>query len=154
LRPKVQGTWNLHRYFNSSRPVGFMIFCSSIAGVFGNPSQAGNTFQDRLAVWRRRQGLKAVSVSLGIMRDVGVIAEGASNFMATWDNVLGIREPVFHALMKSLIHGQQSCARCDDAYPARIAVGLGSGDILAPNGLEKHPRFRPLAVTGNLSSAA
>ena len=38
LRPKVQGTWNLHRYFGHERPLDFMIFCSSIAGVFGNPS--------------------------------------------------------------------------------------------------------------------
>ncbi|KAK1573272.1 KR domain-containing protein [Colletotrichum navitas] len=159
LQPKVRGTWNLHKYFDASRPVDFMIFCSSIAGVFGNPSQAqyaaGNTFQDALAMWRRHQGLKAVSVDLGIMRDVGVIAEGASNFMAAWEKVLGIREPVFHALMKSIINRQQSNGP-SDLVPAQIVVGLGTGDIIARNGLEKpayfdDPRFGPLAVTSSLS---
>ncbi|KAL6405245.1 putative KR domain-containing protein [Ilyonectria robusta] len=162
LRPKVQGTWNLHNYFSSDRPLDFMIFCSSIAGVFGNPSQAqyaaGNTFQDTLAKWRRHQGLKAVSVNLGIMRDVGVIAEGTSNFMAAWEEVLGIREPAFHALMKSLINGQREDAR-SDSCPAQVAVGLGTGDILASNGLKKpayfdDPRFGPLAVTSTSSNAA
>ncbi|KAH8721624.1 KR domain-containing protein [Ilyonectria robusta] len=162
LRPKVQGTWNLHNYFSSDRPLDFMIFCSSIAGVFGNPSQAqyaaGNTFQDTLANWRRHQGLKAVSVNLGIMRDVGVIAEGTSNFMAAWEEVLGIREPAFHALMKSLINGQREDAR-SDSCPAQVAVGLGTGDILASNGLKKpayfdDPRFGPLAVTSTSSNAA
>lgn len=162
LRPKVQGTWNLHKYFDSDRPLDFMIFCSSIAGVFGNPSQAqyaaGNTFQDTLAKWRRHQGLKAVSVNLGIMRDVGVIAEGTSNFMAAWEEVLGIREPAFHALMKSLINGQREDTR-SDACPAQVAIGLGTGDILASNGLKKpayfdDPRFGPLAVTSTSSNAA
>ncbi|KAK1993635.1 KR domain-containing protein [Colletotrichum falcatum] len=162
LRPKVRGTWNIHRYFDSNRPLDFMVFCSSIAGVFGNPSQAqyaaGNTFQDTLARWRRHQGLKAVSVNLGIMRDVGVIAEGTSNFMAPWEKVLGIREPAFHALMKSVINGQQDGAR-SEACPARVVVGLGTGEILASSQLEKpayfdDARFGPLAYTGTLSNRA
>jgi zearalenone synthase (highly reducing iterative type I polyketide synthase) len=37
LRPKVQGTWDLHRYFGHEQPLDFMIFCSSTAGVLGNP---------------------------------------------------------------------------------------------------------------------
>ncbi|KAK2009421.1 KR domain-containing protein, partial [Colletotrichum eremochloae] len=162
LRPKVQGTWNIHHYFGSNRPLDFMIFCSSIAGVFGNPSQAqyaaGNTFQDTLAKWRRHQGLKAVSVNLGIMRDVGVIAEGTSNFMASWEKVLGIREPAFHALMKSVINGQQEGAR-SEVCPAQVVVGLGTGEILARNHLKKpayfdDPRFGPLAHASTLSNRA
>ncbi|PNY28266.1 Polyketide synthase [Tolypocladium capitatum] len=163
LRPKVQGTWNLHRYFDRERPLDFMIFCSSIAGVFGNPSQAqyaaGNTYQDALARYRRAQGLKAVSVNLGIMRDVGVIAEGDSHFMQAWEEVLGIREPTFHALMKSLINGQRRHGGArDDECPAQVCFGLGTGDILATHGLKSpayfnDPRFGPLAVTSVLSSA-
>lgn len=88
-----------------------MIFCSSISGVCGNPGQAqyaaGNAFQDELAHHRRALGLKAVSVNLGVMLDVGVIAEtGAHNFKIL-EQVLGIREPAFHALMRSLINGRQ-----------------------------------------------
>ncbi|KAF1962478.1 hypothetical protein CC80DRAFT_499849 [Byssothecium circinans] len=156
LRPKVQGTWNLHKYFNHQRPLGFMIFCSSISGVTGNPGQAqyaaGNTYQDELAHYRRTQGLKAVSVDLGIMLDVGVIAEtGAHNFK-TWEEVLGIREPVFHALMRSIINGQQ---REYGPSPAQICTGLGCGDQLAAHRLPSPPWFKdarmtPLAVSSDL----
>lgn len=157
LRPKVQGTWNLHQYFSHARPLDFMILCSSIAGVFGNPSQAqyaaGNTYQDSLAAYRRARGLAAVSVNLGIMRDVGVIAEGDSHFMQAWEPVLGIREPAFRALMKSLINGQtqpQDGGR--PPCPAQVCVGLGTGDILATHHLApplyfSDPRFASLAVT-------
>ncbi len=40
LRPKVQGTWNLHQHFGHERPLDFMIFCSSISGLWGNRGQA------------------------------------------------------------------------------------------------------------------
>jgi zearalenone synthase (highly reducing iterative type I polyketide synthase) len=173
LRPKVQGTWNLHQYFNHERPLDFMIFCSSIAGVFGNPSQAqyaaGNTYQDALASYRHAQGLKAVSVNLGIMRDVGVIAEGDSHFMQTWEAALGIREPAFRALMKSLINGQQvqqlqqhdhpDGLRRRRPCPPQVCVGLGTGDILATHNLARpiyfqDPRFGPLAVTSATATSA
>ena len=94
------------------------------------------------------------------MRDVGVIAEQDSHFMRAWEEVLGIREPTFHALMKSLINGQQrhGGARDDDGCPAQVCVGLGTGDILATHGLTRpayfnDPRFGPLAVTSVLSNA-
>lgn len=40
LQPKVQGTWNLHRFFDKSRPLNFFIACSSVSGVCGNVGQA------------------------------------------------------------------------------------------------------------------
>ncbi|KAK4446921.1 reducing polyketide synthase rads1 [Podospora aff. communis PSN243] len=166
LRPKVQGTQNLDQYFNHDRPLDFMILCSSIAGVFGNPSQAqyaaGNTYQDALANCRRARGLKAVSVNLGIMRDVGVIAEGDSHFMQAWEQVLGIREPAFRALMKSLINGQRVEHQGQDGRwtcPPQVCVGLGTGDIIAAHNLARphyfqDPRFGPLAVTSAASASA
>ena len=111
IGPKVQGTWNLHKYFGHKRPLDFTVICSSSSGIYGYPSQAqyaaGNTYQDALAQYRRSQGLKAISVNLGIMRDVGVLAESStSGNIKLWEEVLGIREPAFHALMKSLINQQ------------------------------------------------
>ncbi|KAI6351269.1 hypothetical protein MCOR25_010037 [Pyricularia grisea] len=160
LRPKVQGTWNLHEYFDKTRPLDFFIICSSISGLYGYPSQAqysaGNTYQDTLAHYRRSQGLKAVSVNLGIMRDVGVLAEqGATGNFLLWEEALGIREPAFHALFKGLINRLKSQ---DPASwpPAQITTGLGTADIMSRHGLDqpgyfKIPRFGPLAV---LSSAS
>lgn len=166
LKPKVQGTWNLHRYFDHKRPLDFMIFFSSISGVCGNPGQAqyaaGNSYQDALASFRRAQGLKAISVNLGIMLDVGVIAEtGAHNFK-TWEDTLGIREPAFHALMRSLINSQQGDHRAQGkqgSLSAQLCTGLGTADILAARGLPnplwfQDARFGPLAVPSASSHTA
>ncbi|KAF6814034.1 hypothetical protein CSOJ01_04267 [Colletotrichum sojae] len=163
LRPKVQGTWNLHEYFNHDRPLDFFIICSSISGMYGYPSQAqysaGNTYQDTLARYRRAQGLKAVSVNLGIMRDVGVLAEqGATGNFLLWEETLGIREPAFHALFKGLINRQKS----DDPAswpPAQVTTGLGTADIMAAHGLDQPgyfgiSRFGPLAVTSTDAGGA
>jgi NADPH:quinone reductase-like Zn-dependent oxidoreductase/NADP-dependent 3-hydroxy acid dehydrogenase YdfG len=160
LRPKVQGTWNLHRFFDHARPLDFFIICSSVSGIFGNAGQAqyaaGNTYQDALAHYRRAQGLKAVAVNLGIMRDVGVLAEqGATGNLKMWEDVLGIREPAFHALMKSLIKRQRDG---DDACPAQVCTGLGTADLMAAHGLAKpghfnDPRFGPLAVTSIVANS-
>lgn len=154
LRPKVQGTRNLHEYFTATRPLDFMIFFSSIAGLVGNPGQAnyaaGNTYQDELARYRRSKGLKAVSLDLGIMRDVGVVAEtGAKGFLAVWEKAIGIREPVFRAMMRSIINQQTGPGAA--LTPAQIATGLPTADIMASHGLVRpnffdDPRMARLAL--------
>ena len=162
LRPKVQGTWNLHQYFGPHRPLDFMIFASSITGICGSRGQAqydaGNTYQDALAHYRRNLGLKAVSVNLGIVLDVGVTAESIGHSFKWWKDALGIREPAFQALMKSLINGQQQGQR-DEECPAQVCVGLGTADILAVHHLPSphwfsNPRFGSLTTVHALSSAS
>lgn len=70
VRPKVQGTWNLHELL--PHKLDFFVMLSSAAGIIGNISQsnygAGNTFQDALAHYRRRLGLTAQVVNLTIIR--------------------------------------------------------------------------------------
>lgn len=166
LRPKVQGTWNLHAYFGSQRPLDFFIACSSVSGVCGNAGQAqyaaGNTYQDALAAYRRSKGLKAVAVNLGIMRDVGAIAEsaGVGNNLSQWEDVIGIREPAFHALIKSLIARQRDGDEEDgSSCPAQVCTGLGSADLIAAHGLGlpyyfADPRLGPLAVKTSVATQA
>jgi NADPH:quinone reductase-like Zn-dependent oxidoreductase/SAM-dependent methyltransferase/NAD(P)-dependent dehydrogenase (short-subunit alcohol dehydrogenase family) len=76
IAPKVHGTWNLHQLFAD---VDLFIILSSVAGIIGNRSQAsynaGNTFEDALAHYRVSQGLRAVSLDLGVMLSVGYMAE-------------------------------------------------------------------------------
>jgi NAD(P)-dependent dehydrogenase (short-subunit alcohol dehydrogenase family) len=78
IRPKVQGSWNLHSSL-SDCDLDFFIMLSSLAGVSGSASQAnytaGGAFQDALAKHRRAKGLPAVSIDLGMVKSVGYVAE-------------------------------------------------------------------------------
>ena len=85
------------------------------------------------------------------MLDVGILAEsGTSGNIKLWEEVLGIREPAFHALMKSLNNHQQRGSQAD--CPVQVCTGLGTADIMASHGLPRpqyfnDSRFGPLAVT-------
>ncbi|KAL4895333.1 hypothetical protein BDV59DRAFT_173712 [Aspergillus ambiguus] len=78
IHPKVHGTWNLHTQFAQVNSLDFFVMLSSAVAVSGNASQAnyaaGGTYQDALARWRVSQGLPAVSINLGAVKDVGVAA--------------------------------------------------------------------------------
>lgn len=80
IRPKIQGTWNLHEHLGQK--LDFFIMLSSLAGIIGNPSQsnytAGGAFQDALAVYRVGKGLPAVSLDIGAVRNVGYVASNKS----------------------------------------------------------------------------
>jgi hypothetical protein len=73
---KVQGSMNLHNLLPSS--LDFFIMLSSISGVGGNATQAnyaaGGVFQDALARHRASQGQAAVSLDLGMVKGIGVLA--------------------------------------------------------------------------------
>lgn len=73
---KVEVSWNLHTLLPS---LDFFLLLSSVSGVVGNPGQsnyaAGCTFQDALARYRSQGGQKAISIDLGVMRSIGVVAE-------------------------------------------------------------------------------
>ncbi|KLJ07412.1 hypothetical protein EMPG_17105 [Blastomyces silverae] len=77
IRPKVHGSWNLHRHLPPD--LDFFIMLSSISGICGSRGQsnyaAGNTYQDLLAYHRVANGQKAVSIDLGIIISAGVIKE-------------------------------------------------------------------------------
>ncbi|KAK8091418.1 polyketide synthase [Apiospora hydei] len=76
IRPKVDGSWNLHHILG---PLDFFVLLSSATGIIGHQEQsnyaAGNTFQDALARYRVSQGSHAVSLDLPAVADVGFVAE-------------------------------------------------------------------------------
>lgn len=78
IRPKVQGSWNLHEYFRE-QPLDFFVMLSSLAGIVGYASQcnysAGGTFQDALARHRTARGLPGVAIDLGVVKSIGYVAE-------------------------------------------------------------------------------
>jgi len=77
LAPKVTGAWNLHR-LTESVPLDFFALVSSVAGLWGNPGQAGyaaaNAFLDQLAHARRQRGLPATSIDFGAWQGAGMAA--------------------------------------------------------------------------------
>ena len=101
IKPKVQGSWNLHKHL----PVGldFFVMLSSIASVTGSRGQAnyasGNSYQDALARHRMLLGQKAVSLNLGPTLSVGIAAETSIIEMLAGEGFEGIRENEMLALM-------------------------------------------------------
>lgn len=172
LRPKVQGTWNLHLLLSPA--LEFFITLSSFTGIFGNRTQsnyaAAGAFQDAIAHYRVARGLKAVTVDLGIMRDVGVIAEhGVTGPLKEWEESFGIREKELHLMMRTIITKEldnpspsAASAMTDQRHttkgatmtiPPQILTGFATGGTALAAGIRtpfyfSDPRFSHLALTG------
>ncbi|KAL8830784.1 MAG: hypothetical protein Q9191_001239 [Dirinaria sp. TL-2023a] len=163
LQPKVQGSWNLHSLM--PQELDFCIFLSSFVGIFGHRTQsnyaAGGTYEDALAHYRVSRGLKAVSIDLGIMRDVGVLAEqGSTDYFKEWEKPFGVREKELHLLIEKIITAEtgNSSAKDSPVIPPQIITGLATGGAAQAAGIRtpyyfSDPRFSHLALTG-LSAGA
>ena len=78
LKPKVDGAWNLHKALSSENLDFFFLF-SSFGCMFGQWGQANysaaNTFIDAFVSYRHSLGLPASTINIGVMGDVGWVAE-------------------------------------------------------------------------------
>lgn len=121
VRPKVQGTLNLHAYL--PKDLDFFITLSSISAIISNVSQANsaaaNTYMDAFAYYRRSLGLRATSLNIGAMFDVGHVAEN-EELRKTMQRQGFV--PTTTAELLALI----STAIADEAAPSQIVTGLGS----------------------------
>ncbi|WP_158750014.1 SDR family NAD(P)-dependent oxidoreductase [Acidobacterium sp. S8] len=74
-QPKWEGAWNLHQ-LTHNLPLDFFVLFSAAATLFGMPGQANysaaNAMLDGLAVYRRGQGLPALSVWWGPWAGAGM----------------------------------------------------------------------------------
>ncbi|KAF2441997.1 reducing type I polyketide synthase [Karstenula rhodostoma CBS 690.94] len=81
VRPKVDGSWNLHLALPSG--MDFFVLLSSVAGIFGNGGQAnyasGNTYEDALAAFRASQGESAISLDIGYVLEDGFEAKSKAS---------------------------------------------------------------------------
>lgn len=77
LRPRVQGTWNLHHAL-ADQPLDFLVLFSSVCGMVGYYGQANyaasNTFLDAFVQYRHNRGLVASVMDIGAVDDVGYIS--------------------------------------------------------------------------------
>lgn len=108
VRPKVQGSWNLHKLLPAN--LDFFVMLSSISGFGGNATQAnyaaGGTFQDALARHRAKASQVAVSLDLGMIKGVGVLAGPEGKNTVTRLERIGLRaldEDEVLRLMKTAI---------------------------------------------------
>lgn len=158
LRPKVEASWNLDQLLPDA-DIDFFIMLASFAGYFGNIGQAnygaGGTFQDALAIARHARGAKALSLDLGIIKDVGVLAEtGMTDNLKDWAADFGIRERQLRRLLRVAIQDQISGSG-GQMLPPQIPTGFASlraaclAGIPRPHYLDD-VRFAVLANDGRL----
>ncbi|MFI9744154.1 SDR family NAD(P)-dependent oxidoreductase [Streptomyces sp. NPDC052494] len=80
LAPKVDGARHLDA-LTEDDPLDLFVLFSSVAGLVGNPGQAGyaagNVFMDALAQARRHRGRPALAVQWGPFADIGLAADEA-----------------------------------------------------------------------------
>jgi amino acid adenylation domain-containing protein len=77
LRPKVDGTKYLDELF-SHEPLDFFILFSSLGSIIGNAGQsiyhAANLYMTSLAAQRRKRGLAASIIHVGMVTEIGYVA--------------------------------------------------------------------------------
>ncbi|XDG06082.1 hypothetical protein ABKA04_005697 [Annulohypoxylon sp. FPYF3050] len=80
LAPKVAGTWNLHKAFESKK-LDFFFLASSLVTVADSVGQgnyvAASMFIETFCRYRHSLGLPASVLNIGPVRDVGFVAENA-----------------------------------------------------------------------------
>jgi KR domain/Phosphopantetheine attachment site len=132
VSPKVKGTLNLHEVFKSER-LDFFVLLSSLNGIFGSSGQAnyaaGNTFLDAFVQFRRRQGLPASVIDVGVIDDIGYVSRNLSvleYFRSISAYTIG--ERLLLDAVQLAITRSKSLLITEDSFinPSQIAIGLGS----------------------------
>ncbi|KAF3064509.1 Lovastatin diketide synthase LovF [Daldinia childiae] len=146
LQSKYNVTFNMHHMLPDD--LDFFICVSAGGGLIGlvlhSNYNAGCNYQDAMAYYRRAQGLKATSIDLGWVDDVGYAAENMKvpELLRTGLRKLTVNQ--FIAVVGAAIA---------DQVGIQPAIGLLSGGSIKANG-DEHPywfsdtRFGPLSVYG------
>ncbi|KAK8056992.1 hypothetical protein PG996_010929 [Apiospora saccharicola] len=160
IRPKVDGSWNLHHVLSGPGPgLDFFILLSSATGVIGLPEQsnyaAGTAFQDSLARYRVMQGSHAVSLDLPPVADVGFVAERPEILESLRNqglDVLPLDE--FLAILDYYCcsppeRRELTVADCNVVFGLALPRELEAEGIITKPRCHKDPLFRYLIQAGN-----
>lgn len=133
---------------------------SSISGVVGQKAQANyaaaNVFLDNFALYRRRLGLRACSVDLGAIEDVGYMFEH-NNLLFALDTAawININEALFNKIFRTALF--QDLDPINPASAAQLVTSVAAPQA-ANSRLLSDARFPPLCfggqVRGNPTEAA
>lgn len=158
MNPKVLGSMNLHNIFRTT-PLDFFILLSSAIGITGNVGQCNyavaNLFMHGLAAQRRKNGLAASVIVIGVILGVGYVTRETSQSLQdnlkksghTW-----MSEQDFHTLFAEAIRDGSVAS----PYQSEIVSGLKSyredEDHLPP--WHTNTRFSHLILRSQDSSAS
>jgi NADPH:quinone reductase-like Zn-dependent oxidoreductase/aryl carrier-like protein len=152
--PKLQGSRNLNELL--PRNLDFFVALGSFISVIGGRSQSnyafGGAYQDSLADYRRSLGLRAVTINLGVVKDIGIIARnGAVGAARDWAEAFGLDEHDLHTLVEHAISEQQTGSR--SSIPAQIITGIPTIGMVKEAGIPRpyyfdDPKFSMLASLG------
>lgn len=156
ITSKVQGTWNLHL---ASQQLGcnleFFTMLSSISGVVGQKGQANyaaaNVFMDAFALYRQSLGFPANSTNLGVIEDVGYVAE-QGGMLQHFDKGLwtGINEKTLRQILEYSIWQQQP-QPIDKTTSPQLITGIA---VPLPDDADigRDARFAGLFISSDSSS--
>lgn len=163
IHAKVRGTWNLHLASLSlqRQPLDFFTLLSSTSGIVGNTGQANyaaaNTFLDAFASYRRNLGLHANCVDLGLIEDVGYVAEqGSTTLEARFDKRqwTPINEIMLRKILTYSILQQDSLAPISANSATQIITGIGYPLPAESSPLASEPRFAYLFSTHGANASS
>ncbi|KAI1177722.1 hypothetical protein F4777DRAFT_576800 [Nemania sp. FL0916] len=109
ISAKVQGTKNLHdASLSLPRPLDFFVMITSLESIWALATQsaytAANAFQDAFARYRRRLGMPATSISLGLVKGIGELGQDSSTIdMFARNGALTLSEAEFLARLEVAI---------------------------------------------------
>lgn len=114
-----------------AQPLDFFIILASAVGIVGNSGQAnygaGNAYEDAVAHHLRTLGRPATSIDLGMMLDIGLVAEedsGMKRRNLERKGFVGMREAEFLAIMELAIQGSGAGANHTHHRSAQIITGI------------------------------
>ncbi|KAL4738027.1 hypothetical protein BDV11DRAFT_216252 [Aspergillus similis] len=147
IKPKVAGTRNLHDRFSQRNSLDFFVMLSSLSAILGWASQAsyaaGGTYQDALARWRCSKGLPALSLDIGVIKDVGYVAESrtvSDRLRKIGQSLRLSEESILQTLATAVLH---------PFGRPQLLLGLNSGpgshwDPSSDSQMGRDARFAPL----------
>ena len=158
IKPKVQGSWNLHNVLPKN--LDFFVLLSSLSGVVGSRGQAnyacGNTYQDALARYRVANGQKAAVIDLGMVLDVGFVAEReALENTLRMQGHSGIQETELHAVLEYYLDPRLPVV---SPLHSQVLIGIATPASLRLKNIEepywlRRPTFRYLHQIGRFDGS-
>lgn len=160
VQAKVQGTWNIHQALQDlERPqVDFFTMLSSISGVVGNKGQANyaaaNAFLDAFANYRHALGLPANSIDLGVVQDVGYVADQGGSLEERFDKGqwTPLNENTLRKVLTYSIMQQEKTQPLNAATTSQLITGIAyplQKETSSGFSLAEDPRFLYLTRSHN-----